>query len=265
LTTIADVAAFLETFAPQRLAADWDNVGLLAGDPEQPVTRVMTCLTVTPASAAEAIREQAELIVTHHPLPFHPVKRLTTEQTPSRLLWQLARAGVAIYSPHTAFDSALTGINQQLAEGLGLEQIQPLVPMKDDPEGLGSGRVGVVKKGALLKELAAKLASFLKINGVQVVGDDGAKLERVAVACGSAGSYLPAAAKAGCQALVTGETVFHTCLEAEALGVALLLPGHFASERFACERLVEVLQTPFPGLRIWASHEERDPLRWIGN
>jgi dinuclear metal center YbgI/SA1388 family protein len=264
MTRIADIAAFLESFAPRRLAADWDNVGLLAGDPEQTVSRVMTCLTITPASADEAIREKAELIVTHHPLPFHPLKRLTTEQTPSRLLWQLARANVAIYSPHTAFDSALAGINQQLAEGIGLTQIQPLVPAKDDPDGLGSGRVGVLAKAASLKELAAKLASFLKVTGVQVVGVDAAKLERVAVACGSAGSYLPAAAKAGCQALVTGETVFHTCLEAEALGVALLLPGHFASERFACERLAEVLQKPFPALHIWPSRDECDPLRWVG-
>ena len=69
-------------------------------------------VTGGPASAQEAIREQAELIVTHHPLPFHALKRLTTEQTPTRLLWQLARAGVAIYSPHTAFDSAAAGINQ---------------------------------------------------------------------------------------------------------------------------------------------------------
>lgn len=263
MTTIADIAAFLESFAPKRLAADWDNVGLLAGDPVQPVTRVMTCLTITPASAAEAIRERAELIVTHHPLPFHPVKRLTTEQTPSRLLWQLARAGVAIYSPHTAFDSALAGINQQLAEGIGLTQIQPLVPVKDDLEGLGSGRIGELADPTTLANLAKQLSLFLKITGVQVVGVDGAKLERVAVACGSAGSFLGAAAKSGCHALVTGETTFHTCLEAEALGMALLLPGHFASERFACEQLAEVLREPFPSLQIWASKEEKDPLRWM--
>lgn len=263
MTTIADIAAFLEDFAPRRLAEDWDNVGLLAGDPQQPVTKVMTCLTVTSASAQEAIREQAELIVTHHPLPFRATKRLTTEETPTRLLWQLARANVAIYSPHTAFDSAAAGINQQLAEGLGLVEVQPLVPAKDDPQGLGSGRCGSLPEPVPLQELAARLRTFLKIRGLHVVGADNQLIQRVAVACGSAGSFLAPAAKAGCQTLVTGETQFHTCLEAEALGVSLLLPGHYASERFACERLAEVLQKPFPHLRIWASQDEADPLRWV--
>lgn len=263
MTTIADIAAFLEGFAPRRLAEEWDNVGLLAGDPQQTVTRIMTCLTITAASAQEAIREQAELIVTHHPLPFHALKRLTTEQTPSRLLWQLARANVAIYSPHTAFDSAVAGINQQLAEGLRLQEIQPLVPAKDDPQGLGSGRVGNLPAAVSLEELAQRLRTFLKVTGLQVVGGNETKIRRIAIACGSAGSFLAAAAKAGCQMLVTGETQFHTCLEAEALGVSLLLPGHYASERFACEKLAEVLQKPFPELRIWASQNEADPLRWV--
>lgn len=263
MPTIADIAAFLEDFAPRRLAEEWDNVGLLAGDPQQAVTKVMTCLTITPASAQEAIRERAELIVTHHPLPFHATKRLTTEQTPTRLLWQLARANVAIYSPHTAFDSAGAGINQQLAEGLGLTNIQPLVPAKNDPQGLGSGRVGNLAAPVELAELAARLRTFLQIGGLQVVGSDSQTVQRVAVACGSAGSFLSAAAKAGCQTLVTGETQFHTCLEAEALGVSLLLPGHYASERFACERLAEVLQKPFREVHVWASQDEADPLRWM--
>ncbi len=263
MPTIADIATFLETFAPRRLAADWDNVGLLAGDPQQPVTKIMTCLTITAASAAEAIRAQAELIVTHHPLPFHALKRLTTEQTPGRLLWQLARANVAIYSPHTAFDSAAAGINQQLAAGLGLQQIQPLVPAKDDADGLGSGRFGELPKPLPLRELVGRLRKFLGIAGLQVVGQDDAQVQRIAIACGSAGSYLAAAATAGCQTLVTGETQFHTCLEAEALGMSLLLPGHYASERFACEKLADVLRGPFPQLRIWASQDEADPLRWV--
>jgi len=263
MLTIADIAAFLESFAPRRLAAEWDNVGLLAGDPQQPVTKIMTCLTITPASAAEAIRERAELIVTHHPLPFHALKRLTTEQTPTRLLWQLARAGVAIYSPHTAFDSAAAGINQQLAAGLGLQDIQPLVPAKNDPDGLGSGRFGRLQQAISLHELAARLRRFLKIRGLQVVGADDANVQTVAVACGSAGNFLADAARACCDTLVTGETQFHNCLEAEAIGVNLLLPGHFASERFACERLAEVLREPFPQLTIWPSKTEEDPLRWI--
>ncbi|MCO6454149.1 MAG: Nif3-like dinuclear metal center hexameric protein, partial [Pirellulaceae bacterium] len=88
---------------------------------------------------------------------------------------------------------------------------------------------------------------------------------RVAVACGSAGQFLPAAARAGCDLLLTGETSFHTCLEAQALGVHLLLPGHYASERFAVEQLAELLAAEFPALHIWASRHERDPLKWLAD
>src|SRR6476620_12780141 len=141
MTTVKDICDFLERFAPAELAADWDNVGLLVGDRAQKVERVMTCLTITPSVAAEAIRERADLIVTHHPLPFKPLKRLTADQPAGRILLDLIRAGISIHSPHTAFDSAAAGINQQLAEGLGLTEIQPLEPT-DVGTGVGSGRFG---------------------------------------------------------------------------------------------------------------------------
>src|SRR5947209_10898341 len=105
MPTVAEFAAYLERFAPCATAADWDNVGLLLGDGTDPVGRVMTCLTVTPESAAEAVAERAELIVSHHPVLFRPTKRLTTATPDGRMLLSLARAGVAVYSPHTAYDN----------------------------------------------------------------------------------------------------------------------------------------------------------------
>ncbi|MCA9221993.1 MAG: Nif3-like dinuclear metal center hexameric protein [Planctomycetales bacterium] len=263
MTNIQAVADFLENFAPSRLAEDWDNVGLLMGDPLAEAVRVMTCLTITPASAAEAIERRANLIVAHHPLPFRPLKRLTTDNTVGGMLWNLARAGVAIYSPHTAFDSAAAGINQQLAAGLGLTNIRPLAPIADASPSLGSGRVGEFATARPLGEVAAALKSFLKIGGLHQVGDDAAEISRVAVGCGSAGQFLSSARDADCQLLVTGETNFHTCLEAEATGVALLLPGHYASERFGVERLADELSEAFPALEVWASQREQDPLTWV--
>ena len=82
------------------------------------------------------------------------------------------------------------------------------------------------------------------------------------MACGAAGEFLPLARENGCDCLVVGETRFHTCLEAEALGIGLLLPGHFASERFALECLADVLKEEFPNLEIWPSRREKDPIWW---
>ena len=126
MPTVAAVCAHLDHFAPPDLAAEWDNVGLLFGDGMADVRRLLTCLTVTPAVVAEAVAEKADLIVTHHPILFRGAKRLSTATADGRLLWPLARAGIAVYSPHTALDNASGGINDSLARRLGLTNVSPL-------------------------------------------------------------------------------------------------------------------------------------------
>src|SRR5437763_14912316 len=98
MVTVAAIVDFLKQLAPAELAADWDNVGLLLGDEGAEVRRVLTCLTVTPEVAAEAVEAGAQLIVTHHPVLFRAVKRLTTATPEGRVLLALLRAGVAVYS-----------------------------------------------------------------------------------------------------------------------------------------------------------------------
>lgn len=262
MTTISDVCRFLESFAPKHLAEDWDNVGLLVGDPDGSVQRVMTCLTVTPESAQEAIDRRAELIVSHHPLPFRPLKRLTTENTSAKLLWDLIRAGISIYSPHTGFDSASEGINQELASRIGLNDVEPLVPDVDDPNSLGAGRIGKID-GQTLEGMVAHIKQQFQLPGLQVAGEMERSVSRVAVACGSGGSFLENARVAGCDTFVTGETTFHTCLEARANNISLILLGHFSSERFAVESLAQRLAKDLPDLDIWPSEEESDPLSWV--
>ncbi|MCP4193618.1 MAG: Nif3-like dinuclear metal center hexameric protein [Planctomycetaceae bacterium] len=263
MVKIRQISDYLEAIAPVRLAEEWDNVGLLVGDRQRTLNRIMTCLTITPATAAEAIEKSADLIVTHHPLPFRALKRLTTDSTVGRLLWELVGHQISIYSPHTAWDSAAGGINQQLATGLGLAEIKPLEPITGDPDQLGSGRRGVLAQPESLEDFVTRVKSFLSLDALQYVGQRDAEIRRVGIACGSAGTFLPAAAKSGCQLLLTGETTFHTCLEAESLGVGLVLPGHFASERFSLEQLATVLASEFPDLSVWASDRETDPVAWI--
>jgi dinuclear metal center YbgI/SA1388 family protein len=259
---VADLCEFLEAFAPPRLAADWDNVGLLVGDRLANAERVLTCLTITPAVAAEAIRERADLVVTHHPLPFRPLQRLTTDEPTGRLLLDLIRAGVAIYSPHTAFDSAAAGINQQLATAIGLVDIAPLQPLASEPQ-MGVGRQGRLAQSHTLGQIVARLKQHLEVGGLHAVGDLLRPIERVAVACGSAGELLDAAIRAECQLFVTGEARLHTAYDAAARGASLILIGHYASERFGIENLAAVIARQFPKLTVWPSREERDPLIWV--
>jgi dinuclear metal center YbgI/SA1388 family protein len=127
--TVAEVVQWLEDFAPSRLAEPWDSVGLLWGDPNAQVGRVMTCLTVTKTTASEAVAELADLIVSHHPILFREVKRIRADLPATAPLWMLGRAGIAIASPHTAFDSTAGGINDGLCRRLGLVDVVPLRPL----------------------------------------------------------------------------------------------------------------------------------------
>lgn len=261
--TIDALAQYLAQVAPLALAESWDNVGLLVGDRSRHVERLMTCLTITPPVVAEAVRRQAELIVVHHPLPFQPLKRLTADTTAGRMLLELIAAGVAVYSAHTAMDSAANGINQQWAETLQLEQIRPLQPLESDDGNdspLGAGRIGIPRAGETLQNLARRAQTAVAAGTVRMVGEAEQSVRKIAIACGSGGSFVGTAARRGCDALITGEANFHACLEAQATGVGLILVGHFASERFAMERLAGQIGEQFPELDVWASTAERDPL-----
>ena len=127
-TTVAEVSAWMQRFAPRHLAETWDNVGLLSGDPAAQLQRIMTCLTVTGGTAAEAIADGAGLILTHHPILFRPIQQLRADRPATSVLWDLTRAGVAVYSPHTALDNTRGGINDGLAQRLGLVEVRPLRP-----------------------------------------------------------------------------------------------------------------------------------------
>jgi dinuclear metal center YbgI/SA1388 family protein len=261
MPTIAQTVEILEQFAPPALAEDWDNVGLLVGDPSRPVKRLLTCLTLTPATVAEAVIESADLVVVHHPLPFRPINRITSATPVGRMLLALIEAKVAVYSPHTAYDSARHGINQRLAEALRLDAVRPLAPAAPtiDPHS-GTGRIGELRKAARLVEVAQSLKSFLGVPSIGAVGSRDAQVRRVAIACGSGGSLLDAARQQSADCFVTGEASFHTCLAAEADSICLLLAGHFASERFALDLLADFLAEKLPGTAVWSSRQEKDPL-----
>ncbi len=263
MPTTGEVIEILERFAPTALAESWDNVGLLVGDDDWPADRVMTCLTVTPETVAEAIQGKANLVVAHHPLPFQPLKALTSATTAGRLLLELISARIGVYSPHTAFDSAQAGINQHLAFGLGLQEIQPLVRTFEGDDEVGTGRIGIIGEQLELAEMALRVKTFLDIDALRIVGTDEQPVTRVAITCGSGGSFLEKAIEQGCDCLVTGEATFHTCLEAKARGVGLVLPGHFASEHFALLSLADYLGEQLSTLEVWSSRTECDPLRRV--
>lgn len=261
MVTVGDLCRWMDDQAPLNLSESWDNTGLLLGDPNSVANRIQTCLTLTPSSTAEAIERRADLVIAHHPLPFQPLKRITTDSIPGRLLWQLARAGISIYSPHTAWDSAEHGINSMIARRLELDAVRPLIASTvSGLEHLGTGRIGILSEAAMLESVVQRVKSLFSHCRPRGV-DGGRPVETIAVACGSGGSLLEPAVHAGCDLFITGEASFHTCLEAQASGISLLMIGHFASERFSLVELAERLSGAFPGVDSWACSNEFDPVK----
>jgi dinuclear metal center YbgI/SA1388 family protein len=262
---VRDVLNFMREFAPQTLAESWDNVGLLIGREDRSAERVMTCLTLSPDVAAEAIERKANLVITHHPVLFRGVQQVTHATAEGAMLLGLIENGVSVFSPHTCYDSAESGINRQLAESLQLQNIEPIRPIEDAANGadaIGSGRLGDLDTPITLGELIDRVKSALKITDTQYVGDVNQTVNRVGVACGAAVEFMQDAASLGCDALLTGEARFHACLEARELKIGLILPGHYATERPALEFLAATLTDEFAQLEVWPSAVESDPVQW---
>jgi len=260
MPSVSEVCEYLEQLAPVELAEDWDNVGLLVGRGSNVVQRILTCLTLTADVAAEAIAGDVQMIVSHHPVLFRGSKTISDACVEGRMLLDLIEAGVAVYSAHTRFDSAQQGVNQRLAEGFGLTDIDVIRKSERLPA-LGSGRMGRLALPTTLSDFLGVVRETCAASYLEYCGESEASVERVAIACGSAAEFLDEAIAAGCDTFVTGEARFHSALEARSRGINLILVGHYSSERPAMEWLAEDLAQNFPDVTCIPSHSESDPLR----
>lgn len=269
MAALADVIAALEQMAPLRLAAAWDAVGLLVGTRRTTIDRVMTCLTLTEPVAREAVQRGVDMVVSHHPLPFRPVGRITDESATGRVLLDLLGSGIAVWSSHTAWDSAAGGINDQLAALMQLAHVVPIEPDSIEPT-VGVGRAGDPPAGMTVADLARGLMTSLAaadtsvaVTGCHVVGEAVRPAGRVGIVCGSGGEMVPALRGTGCTTLVTGEIRLHDALAATAAGVSVIAVGHHASERFSMGVLARRLAECLPGLACFTSSSDGDPLVWL--
>jgi len=249
----------LQQIAPLEFAESWDNVGLLVGNRGRDVTAVMTCLSFSTSTLEEAISERIGLVVCHHPIPFKPLAKITDDSTTGKILLRAIEEGLAIYSPHTAWDNAKNGINQQLAGLLGLDSVKPLQTYPSTvstDETVGVGRFGSLPQATSIEDLMRRLQVAIPELRARHTHSKDHPVSRIGIVCGSGGSMLPVVARRGCNAMLTGEATYHQCLEAESLGVAMLLMGHHASEFFAMKSMAEQLLAQLPTLSVSSSQTE---------
>ncbi|UOY03100.1 Nif3-like dinuclear metal center hexameric protein [Blastococcus sp. PRF04-17] len=262
---LREVIAALEARYDPRLAEGWDAVGLVCGDRDEPVERVLFAVDPTSAVVDEVIGTGAALLVTHHPLLLTPVHGVPADDPKGRLVHRLIRAGAALFVAHTNADRAPDGVNDALAAVLGLIGTEPLEPVPTDP-GVGLGRVGDLPEPMPLHAFAARAAGVLPatVGGVRVSGDPDRTVRRVAVCGGSGGSLTGAAAAAGADVFLTSDLRHHPVSEhAESPGPALVDVAHFATEWPWLPVAADLLRRDLDGrVETWVSVRRTDPWTW---
>ena len=260
---LREVIAALDARYDPGLAESWDAVGLVCGDPDEPVRRVLFAVDPTAAVVDEVIETGADLLVTHHPLLLTPVHGVPADDPKGRLVHRLIRAGAALFVAHTNADRAPdSGVNAALAAVLGLRNAVPLEPAEGNPAA-GLGRVGELAEPLTLRDFAARVAEVLPatVGGVRVAGNPDRTIRRVAVCGGSGGSLLAAAAAAGADVLLTSDLKHHPASDAgEAPGPALCDAAHFATEWPWLPVAAEVLHGDLSGrVEVAVSRLRTDP------
>ena len=258
MATTNDLYAEMQRYAPLELAESWDNPGLLV-DCGREVSRVLVTLDITPEVVEEAAAGGCELIVSHHPVIFSPLKKLT----PRDVSFQLVQKGISAICMHTNLDAAEGGVNEVLADLFSIRQRTAFAD--------GCGRVGDIDP-ITVPELAAlaqcKLAALCNAPdtgaAVQVkFADTGKPVRRLAVISGAGGSMFEDALAVGADCLLTGEANHHAAIDAVRLGLSLVAAGHYATEFPVCAAIADRLRTAFPELEVRVSGENRDPFTYI--
>jgi dinuclear metal center YbgI/SA1388 family protein len=266
--TVADVVNLLESAYPPALAESWDAVGLVCGDPAEPVDRVLVCVDPVEATVDDALRLGAQLLVAHHPLLLRGVHGVPADTPKGRLVHRMVRAGVALFNAHTNADSANPGVSDALATAIGLTVAGPLVPHADDPT-CGLGRIGRLAEPEPFDDFVRRVANGLPATewGVRAAGEPDRPIRTVAVCGGAGDSYLDAAVLAGVDAYVTADLRHHPASEhlarADVPGArvpALVDVAHWASEWPWCEQAAEVVRDAFRGtVEVSVSTRRTDP------
>lgn len=235
-----EIIEWIEKLAPQSLAEEWDNSGLLVGTEEAPVTGVLVALDVNEETVEEAIARGANLIVAHHPLIFKPMPAVTDKSPLGRCVIKLIENHISVYAVHTNFDSAAGGLADSLCEKIGLLGTVPLLPSASD-EKAGLGRIGDLRESVSLLALAESIAEVTGQSALRIAGDRGEEVRRVAVANGSGADFAALALKLGAEVLVTGDVKYHEAQDAQALGIALIDGGHYGTEKHFIGQMAEYL------------------------
>lgn len=244
---ISDICDLMEQIAPTKYAENYDNVGLLIGDMQTYVKGIVIALDANEDTVDFALKNNCNLIITHHPLIFSPLKHVTTGNGVEKIVYKLISNNIALYSAHTNFDKADGGTDDVLARALGMLCSERLCTEISDGKNIGLGRFSKVNPITAL-QLKQKLA---KLTGGNIVStaDDDKIITSIASCAGSGGSLTEYASAKNADIFVTGEVDYHKALDAKRMGLDIMLCSHAASEQISLNHLKSALQNRLNGVK----------------
>lgn len=252
-----EIIAVLQKAAPEDYAQDWDNVGLLVGDRKQDIRKIFIALDADEAAIAQAKAVGAQLLLTHHPLIFSPLKKVNCDHFISARVVELLRSQISYYAMHTNFDAAKMG--ELAAERIGLHVEAPLADIfTREGKEYGIGVVGNLKEPETLGGLCAVVKEGFGLDTVKQFCANTEKVIRVAICPGSGKSTIGDAVAAGAQVLITGDIDHHSGLDAVAQGLSIIDAGHYGIEHIFIGYMERYLNEHLEGVEIYAQ-ERRDP------
>ncbi len=247
---ICDIICEMEKIAPLSLAEKWDNPGFLLGDAEKYAGKVFFCLEINSETLKQAQEFGANLIITHHPLIFKPLSKITENDPVGRLIISLVKSNIAVYSMHTNFDKAEGGMNDLLAEFLGLENVRAYTE-EECKDAFGNpleniGRVGVLEPPMSLEDFADFTRATLGSRNLKTVGNPDDEIKTVALCSGSGGDLMGCAYRSGADVYLTADISHHDAQTATEIGLNIIDAGHFETENIICDFLEEYFKDNFP-------------------
>lgn len=258
-----DVINYMRTLAPENFAEGWDNVGLMIGDENREISKIMVSLDINDKVVKEAVEKGVDMIITHHPMIFKGMKSITEQTASGRRAITLIKNNIAVYSAHTNLDIAYGGTNSVLAHLLDLQNVTGLMPTHNPNEFLG--KVGDLPVPMSFYAFSLLVKEQLCAEYITVTGNEMTTVTRVALCTGKAAGYeyMAQAKKMGCQVYITGDVGYHDGQNAEDLGLCLIDGTHYYTEVLIVPVLQEYLQQKFPDLEVIRSKVNSQTLRLI--
>lgn len=260
--TVSDVVELLEKQSPEKSALSWDNVGLLVGSRDWAVSRIYVALDATTTEIEKAVALGADMIITHHPMIFKPIGKVTEEDYIGHRVMQLVEKRIALYAMHTNFD--IHGMNDLARERLGLTHTVILDVCEKDDDGMteyGIGCIGNLEEPKRLADYAAVVRDCFGLSHVKVFGDPDYWIHMVALSPGSGKGEIDVAYKKGADVLATGDIDHHSGIDAVEKGIMIIDAGHYGIEHIFIDYIAEYLSGRLRGIEVFKA-EMHEPF-WI--